>query len=76
MEKFKTFWTDLFTAMNTEDSIAVLVFLGVSFLLGLLFGAWSRAGKIRRLKCKTDEWNAHPTTNIIHPDTKKEGKQQ
>ncbi len=50
MEYLKTFWTDLFTAMNTEDSIAVLVFLGVSFLLGLLFGAWSRAGKIRRLK--------------------------
>ncbi len=50
MEQFKTFWTDLFTAMNTEDSIAVLVFLGVSFLLGLLFGAWSRAGKIKRLK--------------------------
>ncbi|MFK7774225.1 MAG: hypothetical protein AB8F94_18900 [Saprospiraceae bacterium] len=50
MEYLKTFWTDLFTAMNTEDSIAVLVFLGVSFLLGLLFGAWSRVGKIRRLK--------------------------
>ncbi|MFK8008089.1 MAG: hypothetical protein AB8H03_17150 [Saprospiraceae bacterium] len=50
MEYLKTFWTDLFTAMNTEDSIAVLVFLGVSFLLGLLFGAWSRAGKIKRLK--------------------------
>ena len=50
MEYLKTFWTDLFTAMNTEDSIAVLVFLGVSFLLGLLFGAWSRAGKINRLK--------------------------
>ena len=50
MEKLKTFWTDLFTALNTEDSIAILVFLGVSFLLGLLFGAWARAGKIRRLK--------------------------
>lgn len=50
MEKFKTFLTDPFTAMNTEDSIAVLVFLGISFLLGLLFGAWSRAGKINRLK--------------------------
>ena len=55
MEKFKTFWTDLFTAMNTEDSIAVLVFLGVSFLLGLLFGAWSRAGKIRRLKRELEQ---------------------
>lgn len=50
MDTFKKFWTDLFTALNTEDSIAILVFLGVSFLLGLLFGAWSRAGKIRRLK--------------------------
>ncbi|MFT6321898.1 MAG: hypothetical protein ACJAT4_002828, partial [Granulosicoccus sp.] len=55
MEKFRTFWTDLFTAMNTEDSIAVLVFLGVSFLLGLLFGAWSRAGKIKRLKRELEE---------------------
>lgn len=55
MEKFKTFWTDLFTAMNTEDSIAVLVFLGVSFLLGLLFGAWSRAGKIKRLRRELEQ---------------------
>jgi len=55
MEKFKTFWTDLFTAMNTEDSIAVLVFLGVSFLLGLLFGAWSRARKINRLKRELEQ---------------------
>ncbi|HFC00140.1 MAG TPA: hypothetical protein ENJ53_04990 [Phaeodactylibacter sp.] len=50
MEKIKSFLPDLFAALNTDDSIAVLVFLGVSFLLGLLFGAWSRAGKINRLK--------------------------
>jgi len=50
MEKLKTFWTDIFTAWNSEDSIAILIFLGVSFLLGLLFGAWARAGKINRLK--------------------------
>jgi len=50
MDTFKTFWTDIFTAIDTEDSIAIMVFLGVSFLLGLLFGAWSRAGKINRLK--------------------------
>lgn len=50
MEKFKTFWTDLFTELNTEDSVIILAFLSISFLLGLLFGAWSRAGKIRRLK--------------------------
>ena len=50
MDTFKTFWADIFTAMDTEDSIAMMVFLGVSFLLGLLFGAWSRAGKINRLK--------------------------
>ena len=66
MEKFKTFWTDLFTAMNTEDSIAVLVFLGVSFLLGLLFGAWSRAGKIRRLKSKTDKRNFDPPSGVVY----------
>ncbi len=50
MEKFKEFWTDIFTAWNSEDSIAVLFFLGISFLLGLLFGRWSRGGKIKRLK--------------------------
>ncbi len=50
MEIFKNFLTDPFNALSTDDSIAVLVFLGVSFLLGLLFGAWSRAGKINRLK--------------------------
>lgn len=55
MEKLKEFWTQLFTAMNTEDSIAVMVFLGVSFLLGLLFGAWSRAGKINRLKRELEQ---------------------
>jgi len=50
MENLKEFWTDIFAAWNSEDSIAVLVFLGVSFLLGLLFGRWSRGGKIKRLK--------------------------
>lgn len=50
MENLKEFWTDIFTAWNSEDSIAVLFFLGVSFLLGLLFGRWSRGGKIKRLK--------------------------
>lgn len=50
MENFKSFWTDLFTELSNQDSIAILTFLGVSFLLGLIFGAWSRAGKIRRLK--------------------------
>lgn len=50
MEKFKSFWTDIFTAWNSEESIAILVFLSIAFLLGLIFGAWSRAGKINRLK--------------------------
>lgn len=57
MDKFKTFWTDLFTSMDTEDSIVVLVFLGVSFFIGLLFGAWGRAGKIKRLKRELVEKN-------------------
>ena len=57
MDKFKTFWTDLFTSMDTEDSIVVLVFLGVSFFIGLLFGAWVRAGKIKRLKRELVEKN-------------------
>jgi len=57
MDKFKTFWTDLFTSMDTEDSIVVLVFLGVSFFIGLLFGAWVRVGKIKRLKRELVEKN-------------------
>ena len=57
MDKFKTFWTDLFNSMDTEDSIVVLVFLGVSFFIGLLFGAWVRVGKIKRLKRELVEKN-------------------
>ncbi|MEM6963995.1 MAG: hypothetical protein AAF573_04450 [Bacteroidota bacterium] len=69
MEKFKTFWTDLFTELNSEDSIAILVFLGISFLLGLIFGAWSRAGKIRKLKKQVAEKETELTNLRTQYDT-------
>ena len=50
MESLQTFFTDLFTELNNEDSIAVLFFLFVSFLIGLIFGRLSNAGKYRRAK--------------------------
>lgn len=50
LDKIKEFFTQLFTDLNTEDSIYVIGFLFIAWLLGLLFGRWSRSGKIRRLK--------------------------
>ena len=50
MDKIAEFFGKIFTGISVEDSITFLVISAVTFLLGLLFGAWSRAGKIRRLK--------------------------
>jgi len=50
IEKFKEFFTQLFTSLNTEDSATILFFLITSFLLGVLFSWLARGGKIRRLK--------------------------
>jgi len=50
MNKITEFLGKIFTGISAEDSITFLVISGITFLLGLLFGAWSRAGKIRRLK--------------------------
>jgi len=50
MDKIADFFGKIFTGISVEDSITFLVISAVTFLLGLLFGAWSRAGKIRRLK--------------------------
>jgi len=50
LEKLKSFFTQLFTALDTDDSFYILLFLAVAYLLGLLFGAMSRNRKIRRLK--------------------------
>ncbi|MFK7810832.1 MAG: hypothetical protein AB8F74_23695 [Saprospiraceae bacterium] len=50
LDKLKAFFTQLFTDLTVEDSLIIIGFLFVSWLLGLLFGRWSKAGKIRRLK--------------------------
>jgi len=50
LETLKSFFTQLFTSLDTEDSVAVLVILAITFLLGLIFGALSRGKKIRQLK--------------------------
>jgi len=44
------FFEQLFTALNTEDSILIIVFLFVAWLLGLIIGRWTKGPKIRRLK--------------------------
>jgi len=49
LENLKSFFTQLFTDLDTDDSIYILLFLAVAYLLGLLFGAMSRNRKIRRL---------------------------
>ena len=50
LDKLKAFFTQLFTELTLEDSLIIIGFLFVSWLIGLLFGRWSRAGKISRLK--------------------------
>ncbi|MFT4663710.1 MAG: putative flap endonuclease-1-like 5' DNA nuclease [Polaribacter sp.] len=50
LDKLKEFFTQLFTALSVEDSLYIIGFLFISWLLGLLFGRWSRSGKIRQLK--------------------------
>lgn len=49
LENLKSFFTQLFTDLDTDDSIYILLFLTVAYLLGLMFGAMSRNRKIRRL---------------------------
>lgn len=48
--KFSEFFTQLFSELNSEDSIIVLILLGVAALLGMLLGWLFRGGRIRRLK--------------------------
>ena len=50
METLQSFFTQLFTELNNEDSIAIIFFLFISFLIGLGFGRFSMAGKYRRAK--------------------------
>jgi predicted flap endonuclease-1-like 5' DNA nuclease len=50
MESLQSFFTQLFTELTNEDSIAILFFLFISFLIGLIFGRFSVAGKYRRAK--------------------------
>ena len=46
----KDFLDNIFTDLSHPDSLTILLFLGVAFLLGLFFGWLSRSGKIRRLR--------------------------
>lgn len=48
METLQSFFTQLFTELNNEDSVAILFFLFISFLIGLIFGRFSMRGKYRR----------------------------
>lgn len=58
LENIKTFFTEeLFNQISHPDSLLILGFLFVSFLIGLLFGRWSRGGKIRRLKKELEAKN-------------------
>ena len=50
MDKIADFLGKIFTGISVEESLTFLGISAITFLLGLLFGAWSRAGKIRRLK--------------------------
>ncbi len=50
MEELQSFFTQLFTELDNGDSFAVLFFLFISFLIGLIFGRFSMRGKYRRAK--------------------------
>ena len=50
MEKIADFLGKIFNGISVEDSIAFLGISAITFLLASLIGAWSRSGKIKRLK--------------------------
>ncbi len=55
MENLKEFFTRLFLNTDSQDSTMALIILGVTALLGLLFGWLLRGGKVKRLKNQLDE---------------------
>ncbi len=44
------FFTQLFSELSNTDSITILLFLFGAFLIGWLFGRWSKSGTIKELK--------------------------
>ncbi len=55
MENLKEFFTRLFLNTDSQDSTMALIILGVTALLGLLFGWLLRGGRVKRLKNQLDE---------------------
>ncbi len=49
------FLRELFTAIGTMDSLIILGFLFGAFLIGWLFGRWSRGGQLRRMRRQLKE---------------------
>ena len=49
-DNLKAFFTQLFTELTHEESWIILLFLAITFLLGLFFGWLSRSSRIRRMK--------------------------
>lgn len=47
---FQEFFGNLFTNFNTQDSVVILILLGITALLGILLGWLLRGGRVRRLK--------------------------
>ncbi len=55
MENFKDFFARLFLNTDSQDSMIAWIMLGLTALLGLLFGWLLRGGKVKRLKNQLDE---------------------
>ncbi len=50
-------WEDFFASWETKESYAVIMFMIVAFLLGMLVGALLRTPRIRRLRRELEESN-------------------
>ena len=76
LEKLQQFFTQLFTELSNEDSIIVLLFLLVSFLIGVLFTWWARARRIRKLRKALKEKESALITLQAEHDALKEKMEQ
>ncbi len=58
-DTLESFFTQLFTQLSSEDSMAIIIFLVLTFLLGLLFGWWAgRSGKRKLRKALKEKESA------------------
>lgn len=76
LDTIKNFFAQLFTELSHEDSWAIIFFLTVTFLLGLLFGWWAGRRGLRRLRKALKQKESELITLQAEYDTLKEKYEQ